>query len=178
MARAIVPVLVAAALMLTACSKANAPTAPGSDPTPATPVVQTPATPSQGGSDPQDSETRGQDAPSGKAPVGSGTAPVPPVKVEPQIKWYSRGIGLPLTSDDPAAQGKKVVVLTFDDGPSDSGSTASVLDSLKAHNVKAMFFITGYGARNRDLVERIHKEGHVLGPHSMTHANLSRLPLA
>jgi peptidoglycan/xylan/chitin deacetylase (PgdA/CDA1 family) len=93
------------------------------------------------------------------------------------IHWRPRGIGMPVVSDDPAAQGKKVVVLTFDDGPSSSGSTAKILDILAENNIKAMFCITGYGAKNRDLVEREFKEGHVIIPHSMTHNDLSKMTL-
>lgn len=191
MTRAYVSVILSATLFLTACSAA-APNLgkPAIQPQSPPPTASTPE-PSPA---PSQAQTPPQSQPATQAPTpgtGSATAPVPnaprgdgygqtaptPVQAQPAIKWYSRGIGLPLTTDDPAGKEKKVVVLTFDDGPSDSGSTAKVLDTLAEHNVKAMFFITGYGARNRDLVERIHREGHVLGPHSMTHANLSRLPV-
>lgn len=106
--------------------------------------------------------------------------PAPPVPVvqqpaEPAIHWYAPDIGFPLVSDDPAAKGKKVVLLTFDDGPTDKGYTASILDTLKQENIKAIFFITGYGAKHMDLVERIHREGHVLGIHTMTHPNMRML---
>lgn len=97
------------------------------------------------------------------------------VSAAQQGHWYPRGIGLPLTTDDPALKDKKVAVLTFDDGPSTSDSTARILDALKEQNVKAMFFVTGAAFKHRDLVERMHREGHVVGPHSMTHANLTRL---
>lgn len=175
MARAFLPVLVAAAMMLTACSKPNAPVVATPVPTPSAPVVEaSPTTPPPAKVQPPASQTVNQDAPAGKAPVGGGTTGPAPVKVEPLIKWYPRGIGLPLTSDDPAAQGKKVVVLTFDDGPV-PGTTPQILDTLKEHNVKAMFFVTGYSSVNRDLLERIHREGHVIGPHTMTHPNLAKL---
>lgn len=85
---------------------------------------------------------------------------------------------MPLTADDPAAEGKKVVMLTFDDGPSPTGTTARILDTLKENHVKAMFFVTGYGATNRDLLEREFKEGHVLGTHTQTHAYLPDLSVA
>lgn len=102
----------------------------------------------------------------------------PPAPTEPAIKWYPRDIGYPLISDDPAAEGKKVVMLTFDDGPSASGSTARILDILKENEIKALFFITGYGAKNLDLVEREYREGHVLGNHTDTHPNMRLLSVA
>lgn len=101
--------------------------------------------------------------------------PEPPKQeAGPAVKWYSPGIGLPLRSDDPAAQGKKVAMLTFDDGPHPV-HTDKILDTLREQNVKALFFITGYGTKNKEALVRIHKEGHVIGVHSMTHANLPKL---
>ncbi|MDF2627767.1 MAG: polysaccharide deacetylase [Symbiobacteriaceae bacterium] len=189
------PVVLAASISLTACSRAAAPNpAPVEVPTtpPAITAPQTPTTPGVKGpitEVPGQSQNTGakpdkpQQDPPTNAPVtpppagGStgGTQPIGHVDPKPIIKWHPRGIGLPLTSDDPAAQGKKVVVLTFDDGPTDTGSTVSILETLAAENVKAMFFITGYGAKHMDLVKRIHREGHVLGPHTVTHANLREL---
>ena len=199
MKRAILPVVLAASVSLTACSKAAAPTPAPVQP-PATPPVvtapQTPTAPSGGtgtntdapakpqtpGTNPDKTQTEPTTNAPSPLPPASGTSngndPIGHVDPKPVIKWYPRGIGLPLTSDDPAAKGKKVVMLTFDDGPTDSGSTVQILETLAAENVKAMFFITGYGAKNRDLVERIYKEGHVLGPHTQTHANLRELPPA
>jgi len=103
--------------------------------------------------------------------------PVTPPTPEPSpIVWYPRGIGLPLASDDPRAEGLRVAMLTFDDGP-DEHYTAPVLDVLKEKNVRAIFFVTGYGAKHRHLLDRIHGEGHILAVHGMTHANLSRIPI-
>ncbi|HWI51887.1 MAG TPA: polysaccharide deacetylase family protein [Symbiobacteriaceae bacterium] len=184
MKRALLPVIVAASLSLTACAKAP-PTQVAETPVPTPPAVSdvlTPERPAGQNSPDQPAEpdptqtTPATDAPAHLPPAGgNATNPTGHVEPKPAIKWYPKGIGLPLTSDDPAAQGKKVVMLTFDDGPSDTGSTASILDTLARENVKATFFITGYGAKHRDLVERIHREGHELGPHTVTHANLSEL---
>ena len=70
------------------------------------------------------------------------------------------------------------IVLTFDDGPS-SPTTEKVLDALAAECVKANFFVVGEHAKERpDLVRRAYKEGHTIGTHSETHADLSRLTLA
>lgn len=155
MKRALAPLLVLASLSLAACTAAPKETAPDAAITQPAPTTPAPApTP---------------------APPKPDTQPAP-APAQPAIKWVQKEIGYPLTSDDPAAEGKKVTMLTFDDGPTAEGHTARVLDTLKEQNIKAMFFITGYGAKNRDLVERIHREGHTLAVHSMTHANLSRLP--
>lgn len=69
-----------------------------------------------------------------------------------------------------------LVCLTFDDGP-DPDWTPAILDILKARGVKAMFFVLGSEAEKYpELVQRIAAEGHEIGNHSYTHANLSRMP--
>jgi peptidoglycan/xylan/chitin deacetylase (PgdA/CDA1 family) len=70
------------------------------------------------------------------------------------------------------------VVLTFDDGPWPS-STPEVLDALAAQCVKANFFLVGEHAQaSPELVRREYAEGHTVGTHSETHADLAKLPLA
>lgn len=83
-------------------------------------------------------------------------------------------MGLPLVPSDPAAAGQKVAMLTFDDGP--SGHTAAILDTLAKEKVRAVFFITGYGARQHpEMLKRINEEGHILAIHTMTHPNMTKL---
>ncbi len=64
------------------------------------------------------------------------------------------------------------VALTFDDGPHPIW-TPKILEILKAKGVRASFFIIGEnGTANPRLVQRILAEGHDLGNHTFTHANL------
>jgi cellulose synthase/poly-beta-1,6-N-acetylglucosamine synthase-like glycosyltransferase/peptidoglycan/xylan/chitin deacetylase (PgdA/CDA1 family) len=66
------------------------------------------------------------------------------------------------------------VVLTFDDGP--SVWTEEILDVLAARGVKATFFLVGARAADRpDLVKRMYAEGHDVGVHTFTHANLANV---
>ena len=66
----------------------------------------------------------------------------------------------------------KMVSLTFDDGP-DPRWTPRILDILKARGLKATFFLVGTQAEKYPgLVRRILEEGHNLGNHTYTHANL------
>lgn len=63
----------------------------------------------------------------------------------------------------------KEIALTFDDGP-DAQVTPLILDVLKKYNVKATFFIIGSrGENNPGIIQRINKEGHLLGGHSYSH---------
>ena len=62
--------------------------------------------------------------------------------------------------------GRKVVYLTFDDGP--GANTDRLLDALAKYNVKATFFINGHTGYETSIM-RIIQEGHSLGMHTYTH---------
>lgn len=66
---------------------------------------------------------------------------------------------------------KKCITLTFDDGPNEL-VTSKLLDILKKHEVKAMFFCIGKHIQsNYSLAKQIVNEGHVLGNHTYCHKN-------
>ena len=95
-----------------------------------------------------------------------GSAPIGPAGVD-QLRQY-----------DAAYLGdtrQKRLYLTFDAGY-ENGSTEKILDTLKAHGVRAAFFLVGnYVDRNRDLVRRMVEEGHIVGNHTMHHYDMSKL---
>ncbi|HBC97082.1 MAG TPA: polysaccharide deacetylase [Clostridium sp.] len=65
--------------------------------------------------------------------------------------------------------GRKVVYLTFDDGPS-ANNTPKILDILNQYNIKATFFLIGQNAeQNKDLVKREAAQGNVIGNHTYSH---------
>ncbi|WP_221357893.1 polysaccharide deacetylase family protein [Streptomyces beigongshangae] len=67
------------------------------------------------------------------------------------------------------------MVLTFDDGP-DPRYTPDILRVLRAHDVRAMFFVCGgMAADNKDILRRMSDEGHVVGNHTWSHPLLTRL---
>lgn len=66
-------------------------------------------------------------------------------------------------------KGKKVVFLTFDDGPV-TEVTPHILDILDSFGVKATFFMVGENAlRHPELVEEVRRRGHAVGNHTMHH---------
>lgn len=71
----------------------------------------------------------------------------------------------------------RTVALTFDDGP-DPVWTPQILDVLRKHHVHATFFVVGSAAIDHpDLVRRITAEGHEIGVHTLTHADLGTAPM-
>ena len=67
---------------------------------------------------------------------------------------------------------EKVIYLTFDEGY-EAGYTAQILDILKAHDVKATFFITSHYLNTAsELVERMINEGHIVGNHTCSHPSM------
>ncbi|HET9368892.1 MAG TPA: polysaccharide deacetylase family protein, partial [Vicinamibacterales bacterium] len=69
----------------------------------------------------------------------------------------------------PGAAAANAVLLTFDDGPHPE-VTPAVLDRLAAHRARAVFFIVGKRIRRAPhLLDRIQREGHVIGNHSLLH---------
>ncbi len=70
---------------------------------------------------------------------------------------------------NPDTGGQKLIYLTLDEGY-EYGCTASLLDTLKAKQVPAVFFVTGAYVKDQpDLVKRMIAEGHGVGNHSASH---------
>ncbi len=70
-----------------------------------------------------------------------------------------------ITFRKPQDPGKKVIYLTFDDGP--SPYTQQLLDVLDSLGVKATFFISQINSR--DLIRQEYERGHSVGIHSVSH---------
>jgi len=71
--------------------------------------------------------------------------------------------------------GKKLVALTFDDGPGE-GTTARLLDILKAKGAVATFFELGSSIERRpEVAKRARDEGHEVESHTMYHQNFAEL---
>ncbi len=74
-------------------------------------------------------------------------------------------------------KGKKLVALTFDDGP--GPYTARLLDALKTRGARATFFVVGTRVNGyASLIKRMEAEGHAVGNHTTNHKNLKYLSAA
>ncbi|WP_240675836.1 delta-lactam-biosynthetic de-N-acetylase [Ammoniphilus sp. CFH 90114] len=71
---------------------------------------------------------------------------------------------------------KKELYLTFDNGY-ENGYTPKILDVLKEKKVPAIFFVTGHYIKDQpELLKRMVSEGHLIGNHSWSHPDMSRIP--
>lgn len=70
---------------------------------------------------------------------------------------------------------EKVLYLTFDNGY-EQGYTEQVLDVLKKQNIPATFFVTGHYVKSEPgLVKRMSDDGHIIGNHSNTHPDFTKM---
>lgn len=72
---------------------------------------------------------------------------------------------------------KPKIAITFDDGPN-TIYTPQLLDGLKERNVKATFFLLGQNMEaegNKEVVRRMHREGHLIGNHTYHHLEIPKL---
>ncbi|MER7439954.1 bifunctional polysaccharide deacetylase/glycosyltransferase family 2 protein [Micromonospora avicenniae] len=112
----------------------------------------------------------GGSGPAGQAGTPDGTAPPKSVT--------EAGPVLRLDRPEPVSRAMpdRTIALTFDDGP-DPRWTPQVLDVLRRHHAHATFFVVGARVNEHpELVRRILAEGHEIGSHTFTHADLSAAP--
>jgi peptidoglycan-N-acetylmuramic acid deacetylase len=70
---------------------------------------------------------------------------------------------------------KKELYLTFDNGY-ENGYTAKILDILHDKKVPTIFFVTGHYVKDQpELLKRMVEEGHLIGNHSWSHPDVSRI---
>ena len=65
------------------------------------------------------------------------------------------------------SNGRKVVYLTIDDGPSEN--TEAVLDILDKYDCKATFFVVGQDPAYYDMIGEAYRRGHTIGMHTYSH---------
>ncbi len=91
----------------------------------------------------------------------------PPMPGEMTFVRDSGGYFLGENPDD------KVIYLTFDAGY-ENGNIARILDTLKAENVPAAFFVLeNLVTKNTDLVKRMEADGHTVCNHTARHPDMS-----
>ncbi len=85
-------------------------------------------------------------------------------------KFYEKYGGICLDTT-----GEKIIYLTFDCGY-ENGCTEKILNTLKEKEVTAAFFVTLSNVKqNPELIARMINDGHIVGNHSDTHPNFSKI---
>ncbi len=93
-------------------------------------------------------------------------------KKEPVTAKATNPISPQKTPNNPS--GKKMIALTFDDGP--SAHTDRLLNILKKHDSKATFFVLGNLVDRRpETLIRMRDEGHQISSHGWDHRQLTKL---
>lgn len=70
---------------------------------------------------------------------------------------------------------EKKLYLTFDCGY-ENGNTRRILEALKKHNAPATFFCVGNFVKDQpDLIRQMVREGHIVGNHTYTHPDMSKI---
>ncbi len=82
-----------------------------------------------------------------------------------KYRAWSENVHVTVTAPDIS----KTIFLTYDDGPS-GNITPQLLDTLKAYDAHATFFIIGTFAESHpEIVKRAYDEGHTIAIHTYTH---------
>ena len=119
---------------------------------------------------PQGTETSAESEPSPETQP----APASPEPREP-VPLYRMNAAYDIVPIDPEQTDKRVVLLTFDDGPKSADTLLPMLDTLDRYGAKAIFFVNGYRVeKNPDLLKEIHDRGHAVGNHSWDHIPLGK----
>lgn len=72
-------------------------------------------------------------------------------------------------------RGKKLIALTFDDGPNEK-TTKLLVEGLKKRNSRSTFFMVGKQIiQNAELVKLVYDSGNEIGNHSYSHCYLTKL---
>ena len=149
-------------------SRESASPVPG-DPAPKTDTPEATVTPAEPAS-PSETDTPAKPEPSPDAQP----APASPEPAEPE-PLYRMNAAYDIVPIDPDHTDKRVVLLTFDDGPKSADTLLPMLDTLDRYEAKAIFFVNGYRVeKNPDLLKEIHDRGHAVGNHSWDHIPLGK----
>jgi len=137
---------------------APVPAESGAPAAPAAPAPSEPSDPSGGNADEPTEERADESEP---APV-------------PVDRDYYMDANFILRPKDESGD-KRVVLLTFDDGPKDEETLAAMLDALDRHEAKAIFFVNGYRAKRQpELLKSMRERGHHIGNHAWDHVDLKK----
>ena len=103
-----------------------------------------------------------------------GSEAVSEEETAPAEEEYPKGENVVRTAEELA--GKKVIALTFDDGPN-TGVTNEILDVIEEYGIKASFFVIGQNItpETAKAMQRAHSLGCEINSHSYTHSYMDQM---
>lgn len=162
--------LAAVCLLLSACSQKQDDNSSASPDNPPALEVTAPEAVTQNESDPS-VEVPSEEAVTEEPDLSQNSAEEEPEAIVP---LYHINKAYNVVPNDEGTE-KKVVLLTFDDGPKEKEMIDSLIDTLDKHKAKAIFFVNGYRVKaNPDLLKLIHDRGQIVGNHSWDHIDLKK----
>ncbi|RUS48144.1 polysaccharide deacetylase family protein [Cohnella sp. AR92] len=108
-------------------------------------------------------------------PEPSASAEFVHAATDPTVPLYQMNKNYDIVPIDKEKTDRKVVLLTFDDGPKDEATLTPILDTLDKHNAKAIFFVNGYRVKEHpELLKALVERGQTIGNHSWDHIKLGK----
>ncbi|PAF28812.1 polysaccharide deacetylase family protein [Paenibacillus sp. 7516] len=166
-------ILIAACLLLSACGEQETPTTENTTPEKETvSSVQSEENTSKAAEDDQSSTQDNLEQTDEKEQETEPTED----KMEQQIeKTYHMNENYYIKPNDENGE-KKVVLLTFDDGPKEAEMINGLIDTLDKHNAKAIFFVNGYRVKSHpELLKLIYEREQIIGNHAWDHEDLKKM---
>ena len=111
---------------------------------------------------------------SGKPPADKPETTTAPAETAASETTYPKGVNEVRSAEELA--GKKVIALTFDDGPN-TKATCEILDIIEEYGIKASFFVIGQNITPESAVsmQRAHALGCEINSHSFTHSYMNEM---
>lgn len=167
--------LLLSVIILSACSNTQTPAATTETPTTSTEQSSTTTTPATTESNEQatSTDTQGTTSTQTTTPEQSSTTTTTEdseAKAPAEYTYHMNKNYDIVPNEESKETPKKVVLLTFDDGPKEKEMINSMIDTLDKHHAKAIFFVNGYRIKTHpELLKLIHDRGGIIGNHTQDH---------
>ncbi|SEB65222.1 Peptidoglycan/xylan/chitin deacetylase, PgdA/CDA1 family [Paenibacillus sp. GP183] len=155
--------LIALTMLLSACTGGAAKSTAGSNAASSTPMVTASTAPTN------------TTSPASTATAAPSPSPEPSPAGKEVAKTYHMNKIYDIVPNDSSGN-KKVVLLTFDDGPKEKEMNESLIATLKKHKASAIFFLNGYRIKQKpEILKLLNDSGMTIGNHSWDHIDLKKV---
>lgn len=166
-------ILIAACLLLSACGEQEPPTTENT--TPEKETVSSVPSEENTSKAAEDDQSSTQDNLEQTDEKEQETEPTEDKKEQQIVKIYHMNENYYIKPNDENGE-KKVVLLTFDDGPKEAEMINGLIDTLDKHNAKAIFFVNGYRVKSHpELLKLIYEREQIIGNHAWDHEDLKKM---